>query len=407
MAIQTREELLNALADAAELEHNLACLYLYAAFSIKDGSDGVAGLDLVKLNGWKAKILGVAKEEMGHLGAVCNLLAAVGGAPHLGRPNFPLRAGYYPPAIDFTLERFGLGSLSRFVEFERNANAPGAIPLGIGPKDVPFDHVGELYAALKAFFELPSAEGIFIGRDQDYSAWEIANVRGIVDPSVHPDHLTKSQQAVKLIDAIIVEGEGTSALAPPSHYHTFLGLHQELKAHMAAQPGFSPVRPVIANPVTRLHRDNGGQGNVITDPFTLDVAELCNSVYGTMVLMLMQYYAFAGESTNQTEILRDNAKSLMTQIRRLGELLTKLEMGPPNQGFTAGASFEFYRSMHVSPRPVIAWPVMRERLQIAAGEAQRLAALPGIPAVAAVKLPQVAANLQGIVDNLNSDFPIG
>lgn len=33
--IESREPLLSTLAEAAELEHNLLCLYLYAVFSLK------------------------------------------------------------------------------------------------------------------------------------------------------------------------------------------------------------------------------------------------------------------------------------------------------------------------------------------------------------------------------------
>ena len=34
--LMQREILINALYEAAELEHNLMCTYLYAAFSLKD-----------------------------------------------------------------------------------------------------------------------------------------------------------------------------------------------------------------------------------------------------------------------------------------------------------------------------------------------------------------------------------
>ena len=37
--IDTREELINALSEAAELEHGLMVQYLFAAFSIKRGTD--------------------------------------------------------------------------------------------------------------------------------------------------------------------------------------------------------------------------------------------------------------------------------------------------------------------------------------------------------------------------------
>ena len=35
--INSREQLLSTLAEAAEIEHNLMCCYLYAAFSLKRG----------------------------------------------------------------------------------------------------------------------------------------------------------------------------------------------------------------------------------------------------------------------------------------------------------------------------------------------------------------------------------
>jgi len=35
--LDSREQLLNALAEAAEIEHHLMCCYLYAAFSLKQG----------------------------------------------------------------------------------------------------------------------------------------------------------------------------------------------------------------------------------------------------------------------------------------------------------------------------------------------------------------------------------
>lgn len=38
---QTREHLIHLLTEAAELEHNILCSYLYAAFSLKSGvADG-------------------------------------------------------------------------------------------------------------------------------------------------------------------------------------------------------------------------------------------------------------------------------------------------------------------------------------------------------------------------------
>ncbi|MDQ3013879.1 MAG: ferritin-like protein [Acidobacteriota bacterium] len=37
--IGSREQIFHLLAEAAEIEHTLMCSYLYAAFSLKDGSE--------------------------------------------------------------------------------------------------------------------------------------------------------------------------------------------------------------------------------------------------------------------------------------------------------------------------------------------------------------------------------
>ena len=48
----TREKLLHALYEAAELEHNLMCTYLYAAVSLRDGV--AEGLSQSKRWPWRA-----------------------------------------------------------------------------------------------------------------------------------------------------------------------------------------------------------------------------------------------------------------------------------------------------------------------------------------------------------------
>ena len=149
--IDTRQELLIALAEAAELEHNLACLYLFAAFTIK--TDGLTPEQVVMLQGWKETILDIAKQEMGHLGTVCNLLTAIGGTPSFRRANFPQPPKYYPPDIDMTLQRLGRPSLARFIEFERPEAAPSLELLDIAPEPLSYTRVGDLYRQIRNAFE--------------------------------------------------------------------------------------------------------------------------------------------------------------------------------------------------------------------------------------------------------------
>ncbi|MEY2933671.1 MAG: hypothetical protein RL033_4420, partial [Pseudomonadota bacterium] len=78
----SREQLIHQLYEAAELEHCLMCTYLYAAFSLRSGvEEQLLPLEAEAVERWRRTILGVAIEEMGHLTAVWNITAALGGAP--------------------------------------------------------------------------------------------------------------------------------------------------------------------------------------------------------------------------------------------------------------------------------------------------------------------------------------
>src|SRR6516225_4173561 len=116
----TREQLVHRLYEAAELEHNLMCTYLYAAFSLRDGkAEGLNEQEAAAVARWRRTIVGVAIEEMGHLAAVWNITAALGGAPRFGRGNFPLDPGGLPASVVVKLAPFGDAALQHFIYLER------------------------------------------------------------------------------------------------------------------------------------------------------------------------------------------------------------------------------------------------------------------------------------------------
>ena len=60
-ASPSREQLLHNLYEAAELEHNLMCTYLYAAFSLKQGeAEGLSAGEAIAVARWRREII-VAK----------------------------------------------------------------------------------------------------------------------------------------------------------------------------------------------------------------------------------------------------------------------------------------------------------------------------------------------------------
>jgi rubrerythrin len=90
LIVEGREELLYLLGEAAELEHAACCIYLYAAFTLHaEPGDGLTVAQVPTVAGWKRAINEIALQEMIHLALVNNLLAALGGAPRLGRHNLP------------------------------------------------------------------------------------------------------------------------------------------------------------------------------------------------------------------------------------------------------------------------------------------------------------------------------
>ena len=87
--------------------------------------EGVTWQQLELMRQWGASLLLVARQEMEHLGLVCNLLTAIGEAPTLRRPDFPLGPRYYDLGIPCLLEPFGLPALERFIGFEAPETVSG------------------------------------------------------------------------------------------------------------------------------------------------------------------------------------------------------------------------------------------------------------------------------------------
>jgi hypothetical protein len=118
--IETREELIYLLGEAAAIEHNVMCCYLYGLWSLKSSErDGLKADQVAIIEGWKRTITAVAVEEMTHLTIVGNLACAIGAGPHLSRPNFPVPFGYHPSIIDLELFGFSHALIDHAIFLER------------------------------------------------------------------------------------------------------------------------------------------------------------------------------------------------------------------------------------------------------------------------------------------------
>lgn len=439
LIIEGREELLYLLGEAAELEHSVCCIYLYAAFSLRaEPGEGLTAEQLPIVAGWKRTINQVALQEMIHLTLVNNLLAALGGAPRLGRHNLPQRSPY-APEIRLTLTPFSEQTLRRFLYIERPegmdiSSIAGELdhdrpapPVPTGPLVLPapqaFSSVGQLYRGiergLRGLVDRYGEGQVFVGSPNAQASTRYFRVPERM-PELIP--VTGLASAVQAIQTIVEEGEGARGSWQRAHFGRFLEVLEAYRAMKAADPFFSPARPSVTNPYVRVPRDLLGLAtasgpaapddprgvHLIHDRYTAAVSDLFNACYAAMLQLLYRFFQHTEETDAELSMLGETAVGMMRQvIRPLGELLTRLPVGSHAPGMTAGPSFMLTSATPVTPHKPAAWIILGERLrelaevcdgltagapEVLAGVRQRLAAFaaPLGPAGAAVREPQAA-----------------
>jgi Ferritin-like len=385
LVIEHREALIFMICEAAEMEHALMCEYLFAAFSLKEREgEGLTATQMEAVDRWRTALLGVAGQEMLHLALTANMLTALGGSPHLSRPNLPQPARHYPPGVRLALLPFGEQALRHFMFLERPEgmdleDAEGldavddASPLmtedDIVPRLQDFATVGHLYRSIEAGFghlaDKMGEERLFVGPPQAQItqanfAW----------PQLVP--VTDLASATAAIEAIVEQGEGPRGDWRGAHFGRFKGVLDEYLAMRAADPTFEPARPVVAARV-RLGEGEAG-APLIGAPLTARVADLFNVTYEVLLQVLYRLLSRIDESDAETAVLADVAVALMYDaIEPLGRLLGTMPVGPDHPGATAGAPFElFYQPDYLLPHHRAAWLLFAERLDEAASFADRL-----------------------------------
>jgi CDGSH-type Zn-finger protein/truncated hemoglobin YjbI len=416
--IEHREALIYMLCEAAELEHGIMCQYLFAAFSLKQSAEeGLSGAGLAAVRRWRAQVLHVAGQEMLHLALVHNLLSAIGAAPHLARPNLPAPASHYPAGVHLALIPFGEQALRHFMFLERPegmdlADADGlaamakAAPLvstrDIVPQGQDFATVGHLYRSIEeGFRHLADKHGedwLFVGPPRaqataEHFGWpELVPVPGLAS-------------ACAAIEEILEQGEGPRGHWRDAHFGQFVTILDEYLGMREADPGFDPVRPVLAVNVRPGERDTGVP--LITDRLTARVADLFNVSYEILLQILERFFAHTEETDAQLTVLSSATVQLMVAvIKPLGDLITTLPVGEAHPGRTAGPSFElFYENDYLMPHREAAWALLAERLDEAAWLCDQLRT--GRGRQLAGRLEPVLATMRGIAATLAGHLPAG
>jgi hypothetical protein len=369
----TREALLHALYEAAELEQNLMCTYLYAAFSLKDAEEkGLRPEEAEAITRWRRAIIAVAVDEMSHLTAVWNITSALGGAPRFGRTNFPLEPGYLPANIVVRLAPFSAEVLQHFIYLERpdgsdepdgDGFAPSElmvrtpVPLRLTPTGYDYATIGDFYQRvetdLRALVERLGAHEVFCG-----------------EPALQLDHtetwlkgaavVTDLDSALAALTEIVVEGEGAPEHRENSHFARFLAIRDEFLKLKAANPDFAPAHPAAVNPV--LRKPPHPEGKVwLENQEAVATVDLANAIYGLALRLLAGAYAVPRPDARKA-LYTGCAVALMHAIDALGTQAARLPAGPSTPGCNAGVSFTAPREASALPQGPSARKLYVERM---------------------------------------------
>src|SRR6516164_5455661 len=356
-----REILINALYEAAELEHNLMCTYLYAAASLKTGDgEGLSAAESTAVKRWRGVLLGVAIEVMGHLAAVWNITSALGSSPRFGRANFPLDPGLLPAGITVKLAPFNPETLQHFVFLERPHGSEEREGAGFASERVyargtdrpHLTPMGRDYDTVVVFYDrLGNGLRTFVGRYGEAIAFDGDPALQLSKEEVNLGgcrHVICLKTALAAFNAIIEQGEGAPRDSAGSHFRKFLGIRAELAALTQKNPGFTPAFPAATNPV--LRRPPRPEGRVwIEDADAFATVDLANASYALMLRLIAYAYALRGPSTEKS-LAMDLAIGLMQAVMPLAERAARLPAGPSSPQCNAGMSFTAPRDSSSAPR---------------------------------------------------------
>lgn len=310
-------ELLRLLHVAAEIEHALMIQYLYAAFSVKPTYQAIAGLGSPNSN----DLLGVAIQEMQHLGKVNQLLVALGAAPTLIREDFPYEPDIYP--FPFHLEPLSRASLAKYVWTEAPIGATD-INQAENPADREFctqlertlgkgarpNYVGSLYDAVIA------------------AAGEVDALKDRSLPGLAP--------WIRVLDEIKREGE-------LGHFQffksLFVGAHPGFAGHsdVWARPAGDPLYPAYPLPVDPTAYV--GHDRQIPDPQTLGLAWLGDLHYWILLTLLSTGYSRG--SAQHIALARGHMMGPFWSLaRKLAGLGSGMPFDPLSVGYGRGVSLE-------------------------------------------------------------------
>jgi rubrerythrin len=384
--LEPRDEVVFLLTAAAEIEHALMVQYLYAAYSVHVLAGGANENQLRAVQNLLTQI---AREEMGHLATVQNLLHLVGGPLNLNREHSPYASEIYP--FRFKLEPLTLDSLSKYV----TAESPAVLPRDLSDDDkallaqIRVDasrsndghevrHVGLIFERLAQLFEDSLADDDLrldtFARQAKFEDWGFqpgtpdAGEALIIESFPSADVAQVRAAAVAAVRKIGAQGEGfDSPPADPgnseSHFERFFDIYKRVTELASAGAVITwPVaenanttpppleKPALADMVASVMEAHATKGR-ITHPRARAWAQLFNLRYRMLLGCFAHFMRL--DHTLYTDVPGAQrgdrtARGLLLvwtfdEMRRLSKIATKLVQLPkddPPGPLHAGPPFE-------------------------------------------------------------------
>jgi hypothetical protein len=380
--------------------------YLYAAYSM--GGPQVPEHDRATVLGWQSTILGTAKEEMGHLITVQNILRLVGGPLNFQREDFPWDSDITP--FPFTLEPLSTEVLAKYIVAEsrtdwgsaatpeEKAEIEAAATASAGREVKP---VGVLYAYMIALLREKSVvpDSVFLADTLPYQAswdeWGRAYGGPVEAPQqgTRPDLLIGTgysrDKAVAALQQVADQGEAPSEdydIGETSHFAKFLAVWRGFKAMNPV-----PVRPLAVNPIVPFDPDLPNLSSrglaaalaekapltEIRDPITAKWGLLCNLRYRVLMNYLSHSLSLSGPELaqppqNPRGLLVHSTFAEMYNLRALSSILVQLPMGGADIGLRAGPPFQMPFTLSLPADESARWHFHLDLLQGAAGVIEAL-----------------------------------
>lgn len=400
------DHLLMLLHIGAELEHGLMVQYLYAAYSL--GGPQVPPNERARVKRWRDQLLTIAREEMGHLVCIQNLLCLLGGPINLYRDDYPWDTPYYP--FRFSLEPLTLDSLACYIyaEMEHEMDNPEFV-LGNTKRAKQFQkdrakivkaakkakgvsgspqHVDKVYNPIIEILQDPEKIPDSAFRASSYASqasWDEWGKNYRPTPNdqlaaretpVRSSHVLVFQmasrtEALEALREVAGQGEAPHLRGrlkdEPSHFDRFLDVYQD----MEKVSGWSPTRQCPHNPVTSYIGKETDKINehktYIKCAYSRTWAELFNVRYRMLLTCIAHSFRLQRNSRPDVPDVRSatlhRTFGEMYNIKTISQILFRLPLTDnPKDERRAGPPFQIPYTLALPDDDGDCWKLQRDLL---------------------------------------------